>query len=66
MQSISEQLSRNIHEMAYDDLPDEVREEAKLRILDIIAATVPAWILRSPLGPLGSMPTDSEVSVRLL
>jgi 2-methylcitrate dehydratase PrpD len=46
--SISETLAQNIYEMSFEDLPDEVKEEAKLRILDIIAVTVPAWDLEEP------------------
>jgi 2-methylcitrate dehydratase PrpD len=41
--SITEQLAERMSEMSFDSLTKEVIEEAKYRLLDIIAVTVPAW-----------------------
>jgi 2-methylcitrate dehydratase PrpD len=41
--SITEELAGRISEMSFDSLTKEVIEEAKYRLLDIIAVTVPAW-----------------------
>lgn len=48
MATISQQLSEAIHGMTFEDLPAEVVQEAKARLLDFIAVTVPAWDREEP------------------